>query len=75
MSKNETHPIRSARIACGMTQDELGLRLGVSKATVSKWETGRAEPQPAEAVELTRVFRRQGLTLQAIYRHHLREAA
>lgn len=75
MSKNETNPIRRARQACGMTQQELGDRVGVSKATVSKWETGDGEPQPAEAVALTQIFRRQRLTLQAIYRRHLREAA
>lgn len=32
--------IAKLRRACGMTQETLGNRLGVSAAAVSKWETG-----------------------------------
>lgn len=32
--------IAKLRRACGMTQEILGNRLGVSAAAVSKWETG-----------------------------------
>ena len=36
--------IAKLRRACGMTQETLGNRLGVSAAAVSKWETGAACP-------------------------------
>lgn len=29
----------------GITQDELAAYMGVSKAAVSKWETGKAHPE------------------------------
>ena len=36
--------IREGRIARGLTQSEVALRLGISQATVSLWETGNSEP-------------------------------
>ncbi len=36
--------LRAARKARGITQETLGFELDVTKATVSKWETGRSEP-------------------------------
>ncbi|MFC4729356.1 helix-turn-helix domain-containing protein [Coralloluteibacterium thermophilus] len=36
--------LRAARLALGMTQEELGFELGVTKASVSAWETGREAP-------------------------------
>jgi len=32
--------IKDLRKECGMTQEELGVKIGVSKATVNKYETG-----------------------------------
>lgn len=34
------------RKASGFSQDELAERLGVSRQSVSRWETGQAEPSP-----------------------------
>lgn len=59
------HPIRAARRAAGKTQHEVGEHLGVEKAAVSKWETGRCLPRPAQAAGLVNLL--PGLTLEAIY--------
>lgn len=36
--------VAAARAARGWTQDQLGERVGVTKANVSHWETGKHEP-------------------------------
>lgn len=36
--------LRAARLELDITQEELGFRVGVSKASVSAWETGRESP-------------------------------
>ena len=36
--------LREARLAVGMTQEQLGFELGVTKASVSAWENGREAP-------------------------------
>lgn len=36
--------LRAARIAVGMTQEQLGFALGISKSSVSAWENGRETP-------------------------------
>jgi len=36
--------LRSARQAMGLTQEQLGFALGVTKSSVSAWETGRETP-------------------------------
>ena len=36
--------IKSCRAKCGWTQEELGERLNVTKATISKWETCQSSP-------------------------------
>jgi len=36
--------LRAARIATGMTQEQLGFALGVTKASVSGWENNREAP-------------------------------
>lgn len=36
--------IKKYRLEAGLTQEQLGERVGVEKAAVSKWETGRASP-------------------------------
>lgn len=36
--------LRAARQLCGLSQEALGLELGVTKATVSNWENDRDNP-------------------------------
>lgn len=36
--------LREARIAAGLTQEQLGFALGVTKSSVSAWENGRETP-------------------------------
>lgn len=37
--------MRQLRVGLGLTQEALGIRVGVTKATVSGWETGRNYPE------------------------------
>jgi DNA-binding transcriptional regulator YiaG len=41
--------ITTMREAMGLTQNEFGRKLGVSKMTVSRWECGKMKPGPATA--------------------------
>lgn len=36
--------LREARVARGMTQEQLGFALGITKSSVSAWENGRETP-------------------------------
>lgn len=36
--------LRESRIAAGLTQEQLGFALGVTKSSVSAWENGRETP-------------------------------
>lgn len=42
--------IKKQRKALGLTQTELGERLGVQKNAVSKWETGRVDDIPGSKI-------------------------
>lgn len=44
------------RRSLGISQEELGARLGVSRQAVSKWETGAATPDMANLIALAREF-------------------
>ena len=48
--------IKAHRIRCGMSQELLAERLGVSRQAVSKWETGAAEPSTSNLLALAKVF-------------------
>ena len=65
MDDSDTSAIREARIAKGLSQEELGERVGVKKAAVSKWETGRVYPRPRQARQLAKAL---GITVDDIYR-------
>jgi transcriptional regulator with XRE-family HTH domain len=42
--KNFADRLREARAAAGLTQEQLGFALGVTKSSVSAWENGRETP-------------------------------
>lgn len=50
--------LRAAREACGITQETVGFELGVTNATVSKWETGRSEPTLTQLAVLANLLGR-----------------
>lgn len=39
--------LRAVRKALGLCQDELARKMGVNAITVSRWELGKAQPEPA----------------------------
>lgn len=50
--------LREARVAAGMTQEQLGFALGITKSSVSAWENGRETPSFRMLPELRRLLRR-----------------
>ncbi len=60
--------IRTLREALGLTQAQLGERVGVDKLTVYRWERGMVKPGPAALKGLGKLRReavRRGVTLAA----------
>ena len=51
-----------------MTQEKLAERMGVSRQTVSKWETGEAIPDLEKLLELSRLF---SCTLDALLKEDM----
>lgn len=49
--------IRQARLAQGITMRELGNRVGVSAAAISKYESGKDVPRPSAMIKLARELR------------------
>ena len=39
-------PLRNRRLALGLTQEELGRRVGVSRDSIQRWEHVRVPPRP-----------------------------
>lgn len=42
---DQPSPIRAARIAAGMTQQQLADALGIAQQSVARWEAGEREPR------------------------------
>lgn len=47
---------RSARKAAGLTLEQAGLRLGVSAAAISMWETGKAMPEARRLIDIAKAY-------------------
>lgn len=58
--------LRKYREARGWSQERVGFELEVTKATVSKWETGRAEPSLDNLVKIRRLYAPYGATLDQL---------
>ena len=49
--------LREARVAAGMTQEQLALELGITKSSVSAWENNRETPSFRMLPQLCRLLR------------------
>ena len=48
--------IAERRKAAGLTQEQLGALVGVTRQAVSKWETGAADPSTSNLLALAKLF-------------------
>ena len=48
--------LKDHRTRCGMTQEFVAERLGVSRQAVSKWENGPADPSTSNLLKLAKLF-------------------
>ena len=48
--------IQALRKAAGMSQEELGDRLGVARQSVSKWESGATVPELDKLIAMSKLF-------------------
>lgn len=55
IQKKQGELIKSIRIQLGLSGEELGNKLGVSKATISLWETGKTSPRIDKLNELAKL--------------------
>ena len=44
------------RKKAGLTQEELGYKLNVTRQTVSKWELGQTTPEMDKLIEISKIF-------------------
>lgn len=65
MSEAATNPIKAARLAKGLSQEELGSKIGATKAAVSRWEGGSRLPRRRQAMKLVEVL---GIDFADLYR-------
>ncbi|HQD65611.1 MAG TPA: N-6 DNA methylase [Casimicrobium huifangae] len=57
--------LRTLRAKLALTQEQLAERLGVSFATVNRWEAGTSKPQRAQAAAITALSRETGIEGEA----------
>lgn len=55
-NRQRGHLIAYYRKLTGLTQDELGRKLGLSAKAISAWETGRNEPNMGQAYDMAKAF-------------------
>ena len=49
--------IKAHRMRCQMTQEFVADALGVSRQSVSKWETGTSDPSTSNLIALAKLFK------------------
>ncbi len=52
-----TNHVRKHRETAGLTQEQLAVKLGVSRQTINAVETGRYEPSLTLALKLAKIFK------------------
>jgi len=67
---NLAEKIGELRRAYGWTQEELAERMGVSRQSVSKWESGQSVPELEKVVQLSELF---GVSLDALLKEGIAE--
>lgn len=55
--------LKQLRKLAGLTQAELGRRVGVGQGTVAKWENRTETPNAKRAAQLEKIFDRDGVDL------------
>lgn len=50
------HKLARFRKMCGLSQDELSDKVGVSRQTISKWEVGSVVPSTEHLLQLAKIF-------------------
>lgn len=58
--------VRAARKHAGLTQEAFGEQLGVGKANVSAWETGKHNPSLAQVVEIERITKFEFFAINSV---------
>ena len=53
---NFSEKLMELRRAKGLSQEELGFQLGITRQTVSKWETGQTTPEMDKLIELSKLW-------------------
>lgn len=56
MQKSLAEAIRENRIRCGMTQEFVAEKLGVSRQAVSKWENGTSDPSTSNLLAIAKLY-------------------
>ena len=56
IKKSMGEVIKSHRVECKMTQEFVAERMGVSRQTMSKWETGINEPSTSNLMQLAKLY-------------------
>src|ERR1035437_4698894 len=62
MTNETTGTLRSIRTKLGLTQEQLAERLGVSFATVNRWEGGSSKPQKAAQAAIDALAQEAGVS-------------
>ena len=56
VKKNLGERLKAQRLRCNMTQEFVAETLGVTRQSVSKWETGAADPSTSNLLRLAKLY-------------------
>lgn len=56
MKNNFSQNLKHFRVQSGMTQDELGKKIGRDYSTIGKWENGTRSPSMEDAITISEIF-------------------